>query len=165
VTQDQHDKALAMEKAVMSHPSASVLLERGDPEVTALWDVDGVECKARFDWLPSQFDVICDLKTAADASPDGFATAAGRYRYAWQAAFYSMAAEANGLGPRPMVFIVVENEPPHCVALYMLDQEAIDAATFRIGRLIEQYAECRHADAWPGYSSEVETLSLPKWSL
>jgi hypothetical protein len=149
----------------MSHPSASALLSEGRPEVTALWDVDGVECKARFDWLPSQFDVICDLKTAADASPEGFATAAGRYRYHYQAAWYSMAAESNGLGPRPMVFIVVENEPPHCVALYMLDQEAIDAATFRIGRLIEQYAECRHADAWPGYSSEVETLSLPKWSL
>jgi hypothetical protein len=76
-----------------------------------------------------------------------------------------MASSACELGPLPMVFIVVENEPPHCVALYMLDQEAVDAAESRIHRLIDQYAECKAADQWSGYSQEIETLILPKWSL
>lgn len=165
VTQDQHDKAQAMRDAVMSHSFASVLLADGCPEVTALWDSDGVEFKARFDFIPNGLYVICDLKTAADASPEGFAKAAGRYGYHIQAALYSMAAEANGLGRRPMVFVVVENEPPHAVALYMLDQEAIDAASSRIERLIRLYADCKHSGDWPSYSNEVETLSLPRWSL
>lgn len=165
VTQDQHDKAQLMRDAVMSHPFASALLADGRPEVTALWEVDEIACKARFDWLPTQFDVVVDLKTAADASPEEFARAAGRYGYHIQAAYYSMAAEANGLGPRPMVFVVVENEPPHAVALYMLDQEAIDAASSRIERLIRLYADCKHSGEWPSYSPEVETLSLPRWSM
>ena len=165
VTQEQHDKAIAMRDAVMSQPSASALLSDGRPEVTALWEVDETACKARFDFLPTQFEVIVDLKTAQSASPDEFARASGRYMYHLQAAYYSMAAEANGLGPRPMVFIVVESEAPYCVALYMLDQEAIDAASYRIERLIQQYADCKHSGEWPGYSADVCTLSLPKWSL
>lgn len=174
VTQDQHDKAQAMRDAVMSHPFASVLLADGRPEVTALWEVDEVACKARFDWLPDQFNVIVDLKTAADASREEFARAAGRYGYHIQDAWYGMGAMACGLADtgnpgialrRPMVFIVVESEPPHAVALYMLDQEAIDAASSRIERLIHLYADCKHSGKWPGYSVEVETLSLPKWSL
>jgi len=164
VTQEQHDKARAMRDAVMTHPYAAALLASGQPEVSALWDEGPVECKARVDWLPDGFDVLADLKTAADASPEGFAAAAGRYRYAWQATLYSMASNACGLGERPMVFVVVENEPPHAVALYMLDQDAIDAARYRIDRLLEQYAECRATDAYPGYSQEIETLELPKWA-
>lgn len=166
VTQDQHDAAQAMRDAVMSNHAASMLLKSGSPEVTALFEIDDeVACKARFDWLPDQFEVVVDLKTAADASPEEFARAAGRYRYHYQSAWYSMASEANGLGQRPMVFVVVENEPPYAVALYMLDQEAVDAAAYRIARLVEQYAECKHAGVWNGYSAEIETLSLPKWSL
>lgn len=165
VAQDQHDKAQAMRDAVMSNHAASMLLKSGSPEVTALFEIDEVACKARFDWLPPQFEVVVDLKTAADASPEEFARAAGRYRYHYQSAWYSMASEANGLGQRPMVFVVVENEPPHAVALYTLDEEAIYAATHRIERLIEQYSQCKASGNWPAYPIEVSTLSIPKWSL
>lgn len=165
VTAEQWYKAQAMRDAVMSQPYAAALLADGSPEVTALWDQGGIECKARFDWLPSGHQVIVDLKTASEADYDGFARAAGRYKYAIQASLYSMAAKACGLGDRPMIFIVVENEPPHAVALYTLDEEAIYSATYKIERLLEQYAECKSSGDYPGYAIEVQSLSLPKWSL
>lgn len=165
VTMEQHEKALAMQRSVMAQPYAAALLADGQPEVTALWEIDGVQCKARFDWLPSGHQVICDVKTAANASPEEFSRAAGRYGYAIQASWYSMASEACGLGKRPMIFIVVENEAPFAVALYTLDEEAVYAATYRIERLIEQYADCKASGQWPAYPMEVQTLTLPKWSL
>jgi len=164
VTMEQHEKALAMQKAVIAHPYARALLGAGKPEVSALWDQFGAQCKARFDWLPDEFDVLVDLKTCSDASPTGFAKACGNWSYHIQAALYSMAAEACGLGKRPMIFIAVENEPPHLVGLYVIDDQALIAAEYKIERLIEQYAECRERNDWPGYSKEIETLELPKWA-
>ena len=164
VTQDQQAKAIAMRDAVLAQPYAAALLAVGKPEVTALWETDGVECKARFDWLPSGHQVLVDLKTASEADYDGFARAAGRYKYAYQASLYNMASKACGLGDRPMIFIVVENEAPFAVALYTLDEEAIYSATHRIERLLEQYAECRASGVFSGYPMEVQTLTLPRWA-
>jgi hypothetical protein len=150
VTSDQHEKAIAMVDAVRAQPYAAALLADGRPEVTALWEASrsigdawGIPCKARFDWLPSGHQVIVDLKTSSEADADGFSRAAARYKYHYQAVHYQNGAKACGLGDRPMIFIVVENEPPHAVALYTLDEEAVYAATYRIERLIEQYAECK----------------------
>jgi hypothetical protein len=165
VTCEQHEAASAMANAVLAQPYARALFGSMQPEVTAVFEIDGIKRKARFDIVSGEYAVIVDLKTAADAGYDGFARAAGRYQYHWQAAWYRQAAEACGLGPRPMVFIVVESEPPHGVALYTLDEEALYSAEFRIAQLVEQYKECRDTGKWPGYAVEVEVLSLPKWVL
>jgi hypothetical protein len=154
-----------MRDAVMAQPYARALLEAGQSEVTMRWTRAELDCKGRLDRLCESHPVVVDLKTAADAGADEFARAAGRYQYHHQAAFYQHGCEACGLGERPMVFIVVESEPPHGVALYQLDRDAIDAANYRIDRLLEQFAECRERDDWPAYPLEVQPLSLPTWSL
>jgi exodeoxyribonuclease VIII len=165
VSEEQHALALAMRNAVFAQPYARALFGAIQPEVTAIWERDGIKRKARFDIVQNEYPVIVDLKTAAEADATGFARSAGRYRYHWQACWYAQAADACGLGERPMVFIVVESEPPHGVALYQLDRDAIDAANYRIDRLLEQFAECRERDDWPAYPLEVQPLSLPPWSL
>jgi hypothetical protein len=165
VSQSQWEASQAMREAVMGHPYARALLEDGRPEVSALWDQFGTECKARFDWLPEGYEVIVDLKTCQDASPAGFAKACGNWSYHIQAALYSMAAEACGLGSRQMVFIAVESEAPHLVAMYVIDEQSLIHAANKIGGLIAQYQECRATDTYPGYSKEIETVTIPPWSL
>jgi hypothetical protein len=105
------------------------------------------------------------LKTAADASYDGFQRAAGNWKYHLQNSWYIDAVEAVGLGVRRFIFLVVESEPPHGVALYEPDAEAIHAGRIRCERALSRYIECNQSGEWPGYPREIQPLSLSKWSL
>ena len=94
-TTEQDAKARTMREAVMGHPSARAMLEDGQAETTLLFELLGVNGKARPDWLPTGYPVIVDLKTAADARPSEFARASARYGYALQAAFYAATRRAE----------------------------------------------------------------------
>ena len=67
--------------------------------------------------------------------------------------------------PPPMLFVVVENKPPHAVALYTLDDESRGYAARQRQGFMRRVDECAKADEWPGYSIKVESLSLPRWQL
>lgn len=164
-TEEQDLKARAMREAVMAQPFARALLADGQAETTLLWEREGVQCKARPDWLCAGHEVTVDLKTAADASEDAFAKAAGRFSYHIQDAWYSDAANDCGLGARAFVFLVVESDPPHAVALYQLDDDARHVGRVRYERAFERYRECLASDQWPGYAKEITTLTLPRWAL
>jgi exodeoxyribonuclease VIII len=165
ITEDQAIKVLGMGRAVRSQPFARALLADGQAETTLLFEREGVQCKARPDWLCNGHDVILDLKTAADASYDGFQRAAGNWKYHLQNSWYIDAVETVGLGLRRFIFLVVESEPPHGVALYELDAEAIHAGRIRCERALSRYIECNQTGEWPGYPREIQPLSLSKWSL
>jgi PDDEXK-like domain of unknown function (DUF3799) len=162
----------AMADAIREHPIASVLLnpDGGEPE-QALFRQDeqeGVWLRSMLDWLPHAGDgrmVIPDYKTAISASPSEFAKAAAKYKYHMQDAFYRDMVVGLGLADEvAFVFIVQEKAPPYLVTVVELDSEAV-----RIGRelnreAIDLYAQCESSGVWPGYSSEVELVSLPAWA-
>lgn len=165
VTAEQWDTARRMRDAVRANPNALALLSDGAPEVTLLHTLDGTPIKCRLDWLCTGHEVIVDLKTASDASEAEFSRSAGRYGYHLQAALYSDSAEACGLGARAFVFLVVESVAPFGVALYLLDDDAMRAGQIRYQRALERYRECLAADHWPGYPTDIQPLSIPKWAL
>lgn len=165
VTAEQWDTARRMRDAVRANPNALALLSDGAPEVTLLHPLDSIPIKCRLDWLCDGHEVIVDLKTASDASEPEFSRAAGKYGYHLQAALYSDSAEACGLGARAFVFLVVESAAPFGVALYVLDDDALRVGRIRYQRAMDRYRECLAADHWPGYPTEIQPLSVPKWSL
>ena len=65
----------------------------------------------------------------------------------------------------PMLFVVVENKPPYAVGLYTLDDDSRAFAERKRQRLMKRVEDCAVAGEWPGYSQEIETLSLPRWTL
>ena len=163
---DEQDKLVAdMADRILSHRVASALLSDCRTELTVLWEEEGIPCKARFDALPAGHQVIVDLKTAQTADYEGFAKAAGNFGYHVQSAFYSMAARRAGLGDRPLVFVVIENTPPHEVALYHLDGPEVGAGANRVQHALSIYRECQASNQWPGYPVEIQALTLPKWAL
>jgi hypothetical protein len=166
-TQEQYDAIRRMADAVRANPFAAALLSDGIAEASLLWtdEETGVACKARPDWICSGHAALVDIKTAADASPDAFAKAAGSWRYHVQDAWYTSAALACGFGQRTFVFVVVETEPPHAVALYTLDEQSQHAGHVRARRALERYAECRKTGHWPAYAEEIKSLTIPKWAL
>ena len=164
-TDEQDALVAAMAERVLGNKIARILLEDARKELTILWEEAGVPCKARFDALPNGHAVIVDLKTAQTADYEGFAKAAGNFQYHVQANFYEMAANRAGFGIRKMVFVVVENTPPHAVALYTIDSAATGAAGNRIYHALGVYLECQRTGKWPGYPNEIQELNLPKWAI
>lgn len=166
---EEYDVCLALKEAVWSHPTAADILRGpGGNELSAFWlDLEtGKHCRARMDAIRSFYGwtFIVDLKTAADASPDGFSRASARLRYADQAAMYLDGLNALEARPRRFVHIVVETEAPFAVAVYELDDEAIEEGRRSYRAHLRQYAECLKTQTWGGYGDGILPLSLPRWS-
>ncbi len=157
----------SMYDAVVSHPIAGRLFEGGDAEHSFWWRdrETGLTCKCRPDYLRPDA-IAVDLKTAADASPEGFTRAVFNYRYHVQQAFYSDGiASVLGVPLGGFLFVAVEKDPPYAVAVYNLD----DFASQR-GRLDYQddlariKAHCDNPGVFTGYSPTIEEIRLPRWA-
>lgn len=154
-----------MADAVFNHPIAARLLNKGTPEQSITWtdEETGLDLRCRPDWL--RFGVCVDLKTAADASPHGFASAAAKYGYDLQSEFYR-----DGIGQATgdevaFCFVVVEKEPPHMVGVYELDYDATRIGYEKYRAAVHLAARCLETGAWPAYGDDIQTISLPKWAL
>lgn len=170
VKQAVADEVNAMVEAVLAHPLARSLFEQsGLPEVSLFGrDPDsGVNMRCRFDYLPDfTVDEPCavDLKTARDASPEGFAKAVAEHRYDIQEEFYLLLyAIVTGDFTMPMRFVVVEKEPPYLVGVYPLAQEFLEMGRKKVREALDLYAACTTADVWPGYPLNPDPLQPPTW--
>jgi hypothetical protein len=148
--------------AIHAHPLARALLTGGQAETVYEWSTDGVACKLRADYLAGE--AMVDLKTAESAHPRAFAAAAFRLGYHQRAAWYLDGAQANALPCTRYVFVAVEKDPPHLVALYELDERAVEHGRLLNGKAIEVFKACREANAWPGYARGVATIALPTYA-
>lgn len=163
----------AMAAALQQHPLASALLTTwGRPEQSAFWrdKETGVICRARYDVFPTGKTVlgrvlVPDYKTAVSADPQAFAKAVNDHGYHQQAPFYLDGLRALGLADddAAFAFIVQEKTAPYLVAVYQLDAAALLIGTARNRRALRTYAECSASGRWPGYSTDIETVSLPAW--
>jgi hypothetical protein len=188
--QDQRDEARAngfipllapelerveqMAAAIQDHPVAGALLDPrggGQAELSMFWQEPefGVWCRGRLDWLAAQRTsfgqpIVCDYKTSACAEPETFARkSAGEFGYHCQAAWYS-----DGYfmltGEQPaFLFVVQEKTPPYLVSVVQLDPESEQIGRERNQRAIERYRDCAASGIWPGYTDDIELITLPPW--
>jgi hypothetical protein len=160
------DLVMRMAQSVFSHPAAAMLLALpGKAETTHLWTdaATGLQCKCRPDWLTDDGRLLVDLKTTEDASR-GFAKSIAQWRYHVQASWYLDGIEqATGTRPEQFLFLCVEKKAPYAVAVYAADAEMIAAGAQAAARDLNVLATCKAAGAWPGYSDQIEPISLPPW--
>jgi exodeoxyribonuclease VIII len=152
-----------MSQSVLNHETASKLLAAGDPEVTVFTDIEGIPAKARLDWYRN--GIILDLKTTVAADPDSFSKSCANFSYAIQNAFYIDCCNSIGLECHTFLFICVESNSPHQVAIYELDDRSIEWGRDHYKAALNKYRECMALNEWPGYPSSIETISLPPWVL
>lgn len=157
------DRALDLADAVKSHPTAGPWFADGWPEQSLYWldKNTGITCRGRVDYL--RHDAIVDLKTSADAGREAFGKSVANYGYDMQAAAYTAGVESLTGEWLPFYFVVAEKEPPHYVAIYELDDEAMDVGRARWEQACAVYARCQSDDVWPAYPGEIQTLSTPAW--
>lgn len=171
ITQAQHDAAMRQAQALRTVPAVAELLAEGVAEQSVYWrdQAHGLLLKCRPDWRsPVQRGkgvVLLDVKTAADASPEGFAKACANFGYHIQDPWYCEGvAIASGLEVHGMVFGVVESEFPHASAAYMLSDDARQLGRELIARARSTYAACELIGQWPGYPQDITVIDLPRWA-
>lgn len=160
ISATDHDAITAMAKAIRHHQNAGKLLQDGVAETSVFWEDgdSGLGMKCRADWMRSD-GIIVDVKTCEDASPAGFAKSVATYRYHVQAAHYLSGCQADRF-----LFVAVEKKAPYAVAVYELDADAIAIGAGLRRRDIDTFATCEALGSWPGYCSDITTLSLPSWA-
>jgi exodeoxyribonuclease VIII len=167
LSRDDADLVMRMGRSVFGHPAAAMLLNMpGKAETTHMWTdaATGLQCKCRPDWLTDDGRLIVDLKTTENASAREFARSIATWRYHVQAAWYLDGIEqATGTRPEQFIFVTVEKKAPFACAVYAADAEMIAAGAQTAARDLELLAICKAADTWPGYSDQIEPISLPAW--
>jgi len=160
-----------MMEALKADPIASALLSDGVPEAALIWDDPrtGVRCKARIDWLRNRVDgkrlIVPDYKSTASAYPLDWGRSAYNFGYLLQEAWFLAGIKALGLCSNPaFVFIAQERTAP-----YLISTMETDLVAKRIGEnhriaALDIYQWCVENDHWPGYSEEIEEVSLPRWA-
>lgn len=168
---EEWDTLHSLRDAVLANETArGLLVGPGANEVCLLWidEETGTACKARLDRLTefAGYAFAVDFKTARDASSGVFARDAFKYHYHEAAAFYADGLATLGQGAEArFAHVVAESEAPFGVAVYELDEDAIEAGRRKYRRNLQLYAEAMKSNAWPGYPDGIQPLSLPAWAL
>lgn len=166
ITTDQYDATQRMAEAVYSHPMVSQLLALGGPSEYRIDFTDprtGAAGKMKADRITPS-GIILDLKTTADASPEGFAKSCANYRYHVQDAWYSDGfAAATNVQAQAFIFIAVEAESG-IVKPYTLDADSRALGREQYQADLDLYLECLRTNTWPAYGDDISELRLPSWA-
>lgn len=171
ITVDQQKMILGMKRSVWSHPRAKLYLSNGKAEQSIfVKDPEtGLMLKGRPDFLPNNnSNLIVDLKTALDASREGFQKAIGRYGYFRQAAYYKMLANSVGtLSPRSVFAIIaVEKKPPYATNVFLIPDNAIEAGEREYRALLNKLADAISKNDFPCCEpEEIVADNIPEFYL
>ena len=173
LTPEQMDAIQTITGNISKHFRAAKHLSRGVAERSAFWqDAEtGVLCKCRPDWLvedeSGQIVAILDVKTTKDSSIGGFSKSIANFGYDVQAAYYTDGLKSVIGKELPFLFLAVESDAPHNVALYRADPEMMEVGRkkCRAGLMLMKW--CQESGQWPGYQpgGEEELISLPVWAV
>lgn len=156
-----------MEASFHSDSSTLKFYNAYKKELSAYWvenfQDQEIPCRARFDML-TEDDIIADIKTTQDATPEEFSHNIYKYMYHISAAWYCRGFErVTGRAPKGFVFIACSTKPPYSTYVYQLDEGSIDVASRRIDKALSTYIECKKTDLWPKKKYPT-MIGLPDWA-
>jgi PDDEXK-like domain of unknown function (DUF3799) len=175
LNQSESERAVEAAAACAIHSDTQRILTVCARQVAVIADLPNIgRCKGLIDLLPDP--KLCDplllahafdLKTAADASPEGFASACYDFGYDIQAAFYMDLLHACGVPVKNFGFIAVENKPPHLIKIHYLGRESliIRRAQEKYTNWAIAYRECVKRDHWSGYTNSWSEITYRPWML
>lgn len=167
LSSDVADTAKRMRDAVFNHPEAHSLLHGGQPEFTVFSEIDGYTCKARVDYRRVFSGTIgrnIELKTCADASPDGFRRQFENMLYDLSVAWYERVLAAAGLETDETMVIAVENTPPYGVRVMRVSDELKERG-WQLSEIgFEMWKERELLGESIGYPTGIDILEPSKWA-
>ena len=166
------DDIKGMKDAIFAHPTAGKLLQKGMAQTSLFGSLNGVDCKALFDYVREPDRLAVELKTTANGSPEAFSKSILNFGMDIQLGLYLSLIEQAFLDINSAVYghewqwvwIVVEQKAPYSVAVYVPSERLIAQAKEKVWRLTELYKECVENDSWPGYSENIMEIDVPVWA-
>lgn len=168
ISPDDFAKATDCATALLAHAELREVLDATRP--TALIEeridfaVDGIDMRSRLDFVSLAANVIIDIKTTKDASPEEFSKSIANYGYHRQAALYREAVLQKFGAPCRFLLAVVCTEQPFEVALYEPSNEMIAAGMREVWSLLDEFKSRAESGDWTSeWSKGIVPIELPKW--
>ena len=147
-----------------SNVQAMQLVENARIENSFFWQDEhsGLFLKARPDILHD--NMIVDLKTCADASPRAYQNEMVKYGYHVQGAMIRDGVEAlEGRRINAVLNICVETKYPHNMAIYIIDEFAIDEGQVKYKNICLAMKKAIAENNFQDHG--IQTIGLPKWAM
>lgn len=166
---DEAQEAVAKIRARLE--TVGVPLAFCEPEVTILWESNGVACKTRPDLLEVGVDQLnsrptglYDLKVVEEINELAFEATIDRYGLDMQhtAAVEGLTAVYPELAGRiDLLFVVVEKKPPYDVMVKPLSKPWQSLGESRWQRAKKLWRECLESNRWPGIGLRPPAIPRP----
>ncbi len=152
---------IELQKSVLAIPDVVKLLRNGVSEKSYFTTLeDGTKVKVRPDRLRDD-NIIVDVKSCRDASPDAFKKDMAKYGYHIQDAYYSDALRAKAF-----IFLAIEKTAPYMVGIYVLSpaDKELGRSLYKKALRISKQPEKYDKPLFIGGDGEViQTLTLPNY--
>lgn len=149
------------------------LISNTEYQVSLFWmdHESGINLKTRPDICKRKKNVIVNLKTTTDGSPQEFSRELANYDYPLQAAIEIRGCIECGLMPQVdnYFWIVVEKVPPFNATLYEFDKSDQLSSLDELDFLLKKIERARDENLYPGYSDRSDnqygilTANIPLW--
>ena len=158
-----YTKLLAMQYSLEANERAKELISGATYESSYFWKdkSSGLMIKSRPDILQS--NIYIDLKTCESAAPHDYQREMVKGAYYVQAAMCREGVRIlEGRELSASINVCVEKAYPHCVGIYIIDEEAVNAGHREYKKLL---IELKHASVYNEYQDyEPQIIGLPQWA-
>lgn len=171
--EQEKEEIESMVKAIQENPLAKSLLSGdGIAEASLFWTdpKTGLPCKTRLDWMRSD-DVLVEIKSCADPSPEGFGKQIYNLDYQIGAWFNREGfREVFGRDIAGFVFIAIGKKAPHAVGVYSMNAHDFDGGEIKGVPQMIRYKQIKRglfADYNQNEDGEYEAIPVqtPNWEL
>jgi hypothetical protein len=166
VTEEESERVEAIRENAFAHREIQQIRRFKGSEVSLVFDLCGVRCKARIDkWISQGGGFIIDVKTVSrPITEDGWARTIVDLNYHIKAGFYIEGIKAC-LGIEPEFWhVVIETAAPFDVAAFRLPDFDRQVGAWEVRRILTSYRKCLESNEWPGAFPElVQHVGLPPW--
>jgi hypothetical protein len=140
------------------------VFDTGEPEVTLLFELAEIPCKARCDWLTADRRICLSYKTTqGSANPDSWIrTQLPQYDLA--TVFYEAGVRAAcKVEGTSCIHLVQEQNYPYSCSLISLDPAYKAMAESKLDRALAIWSDCTATSKWPAYPSRICYAEPKAW--
>lgn len=156
LSQENYELLINMRRNI-SKTKSKFILERNENveiEKEFYFEMFGVKCRSKLDFVDYKNKVVCDLKTIAEITPDSIYKAV-RWNYLTQAAFYTQAVESQVFEDDwKFKFVFAEKKAPYKVVVVEVPRHLIRIGMEEIKKVLEKMKCDRSLKN--GYQEEME---------
>lgn len=139
------------------------LIKNTEYQLSLFWTdpETGLKLKTRPDICKRKKNVVVNLKTTEDGSPEAFSRDLAKWDYPMQACIEMMGCLETKLMDKIDVYfwLVVEKAPPFNATIYEFTESDIKVCMDSTRYHLNKIAEGREQNLWPGYSNEADNVN------